>query len=238
MNGLSAELYNLDELIRSNPSPACDVLICPPATLLERMSRRIAGSAFALGGQDCHVAVRGAYTGDVSANMLADAGAEYVILGHSERRAAYSETDTLIQSKAVAAHAAGLVAIICVGETLEQRERGETLDIIGGQIEGSVPRGGDCGKVVVAYEPVWAIGTGRIPTLAQIVEVHDFLRTDLTSAFGSNAEEIRLLYGGSVKPSNAGEIFGVPNVDGALVGGASLNPSDFSSIVSALEAAP
>ncbi len=238
MNGLSVDLAKFDELVETHANPKCEILVCPPATLLERMTRRAMRSVIALGGQDCHVADKGAFTGDLSADMLADAGAKYVIVGHSERRAAYGESDSLVQSKAIAADAAGLTAIICVGETLEQRERGETLDVIGAQLAGSVPSGSNERTVVVAYEPVWAIGTGRIPTLSQIAEVHDFIRARLQSRFEHNANGIRLLYGGSVKPSNAAEIFGVSNVDGALVGGASLNPADFSGIISALEAAP
>ncbi len=237
MNGLSIDLAKMHELADSHADPACDILVCPPATLLERLSRLLAGSAIALGGQDCHTAAKGAHTGDLSAEMLADAGATYVIVGHSERRAAYGETDGLVRSKATAANAAGLVAIICVGETLEQRTRGETLDVIAAQLDGSVPDGADERSVVVAYEPVWAIGTGETPTLTRISEVHDSMRAGLRNRFGPDAEGIRLLYGGSVKPSNAGEIFGVSNVDGALVGGASLNPVDFSAIVSALQAA-
>ncbi len=238
MNGLSADLAKLRQLIDTHPSPACEVLVCPPATLLDRVRAFTADRAIALGGQDCHFAVNGAHTGDISARMLADAGAEYVILGHSERRAAHGETDKLVKSKSLAVNAAGLVAVICVGETLEQRESGRTLEVIGAQIIGSVPEEADADAIVIAYEPVWAIGTGRTPTLAQIAEVHDFIRAQLRMHHDRCAADgVRLLYGGSVKPSNADGIFGVSNVDGALVGGASLDPTDFSAIVSALEAA-
>ncbi len=238
MNGLSSNIDGLNELADAHMDPVCDILICPPTTLLERFSQRVAGSAITLGGQDCHFSANGAHTGDVSADMLADAGATYVIVGHSERRAAYRETDEIVRSKAVAANAAGLTAVICVGETLEQRENCETLNVIGAQLGGSVPDQAEGRVTVVAYEPVWAIGTGKIPTLEQIAEVHDFMRAQLQDRFGPDASEIRLLYGGSVKPTNAGDIFSVSNVDGALVGGASLIPTDFSGIVSALEAAP
>ncbi len=238
MNGLSNDLYKLNELIANHSSPACDVVICPPATLLEPMHRLAAGSAIALGGQDCHAAVNGAHTGEVSAYMLADAGAEYVILGHSERRAAYGESDSLIQSKASTANSAGLVTIICVGETLHQRENGETLEIIGSQLSGSLPGETNSQSVVVAYEPVWAIGTGTIPSMGQIAEVHNYMRSQIQSSFGPDADGVRLLYGGSVNPSNAGEIFSVANVDGALVGGASLKPADFGGIIAALESLP
>ena len=235
MNGLSTDLSKLDELIANHPEPACEVLICPPATLLEPMRRLTAGSAIALGGQNCHAEVTGAHTGEVSAQMLADAGAEFVILGHSERRAAHGESDSLVQAKATTAYAAGLVSVICVGETLDQRERGETLQIVGSQLSGSLPANTNGRSVVVAYEPVWAIGTGRVPTMGQIAEVHDYMRSQLMDRFGSDADGVRLLYGGSVNPSNAKEIFSVANVDGALVGGASLNPADFGAIIKALE---
>lgn len=237
MNGLSADLAKLRQLIDTYPNPGCEVLVCPPATLLDRVRALTADKTIALGGQDCHFAVNGAHTGDISARMLADAGAEYIILGHSERRTAYGETDALVKSKSSAAIAAGLVAVICVGETLEQRKGGGTLEVIGEQIIGSVPEGASEDAIVIAYEPIWAIGTGRTPTLAQIAEVHDFIRAQLRMRDdGFAADGVRLLYGGSVKPSNAEEIFSVSNVDGALVGGASLDPTDFGAIVSALEA--
>jgi triosephosphate isomerase len=233
MNGLTAALAEVHALI-ALPA-ACEVLLCPPATLLAQMAYAARGSALALGGQDCHQAEAGAHTGDISAAMLRDAGASYVILGHSERRAYHGETDALIKSKAAAALAAGLTPIICIGETLAQRDAGDTLAVIGGQLDGSLPE--DAPNLVVAYEPVWAIGTGRTPTLAQIAEVHAFLRDRLETLIGAKASGIRILYGGSVKPSNAAEIFAVPDVDGALVGGASLKAADFSAIITALSAA-
>jgi triosephosphate isomerase len=236
MNGISADLGEVRRLIDMNPSPGCDVLLCPPATLLSGMAAVAAGRIF-LGGQDCHPKPSGAHTGDISAGMLADAGASHVILGHSERRADHGETDTLVRAKADSARAAGLVAIICVGETEAQRDAGETLEVIGRQLAGSVPDEATPATVVIAYEPVWAIGTGRTPTLPEIAEVHADIRARLTARFGEGAAGYRLLYGGSVKSSNAADIFALPNVDGALVGGASLKASDFGAIIAALEAA-
>ncbi len=236
MNGLKADLHEVAALIAAHPTPKCDVLLCPPATLLAAMSMTAAGR-IAVGGQDCHMAASGAHTGDVSAQMLADAGAQYVILGHSERRADYGESDEIVLAKAQAAQAADLTAVICVGETEGERDAGATLEIIGRQLAGSTPEGATGANTVIAYEPVWAIGTGRTPTLEQIAEVHDFLRARLIERFGAEGETIRLLYGGSVKPSNATEIFAVSNVDGALVGGASLKASDFGAIIAALDAA-
>ena len=237
MHGLSAALAEVTALIAAQADPACEMLLCPPATLLAQMTWAARGSALVIGGQDCHQDAGGAHTGDVSAAMLKDAGASYVILGHSERRADHGETDALVKAKAEAALAAGLVAITCVGETLAMRDAGRTLDVVGGQIAGSLPAGATAANLVIAYEPVWAIGTGRTPTIAQIAEVHAFLRARLTAMMGAEASGVRILYGGSVKPSNAGEIFAVPHVDGALVGGASLKASDFSAIVAALCAA-
>jgi triosephosphate isomerase len=235
MNGTKAALAEVQALIAAHPAPACDMLLCPPATLIAAMAA-IAGPGLAVGGQDCHASPSGAHTGDISAAMLRDAGATYVILGHSERRADHGEGDALVLAKADAAIAAGLVAIVCVGETEAQRDAGTTLDVIGAQLDGSVPATATAATLVVAYEPVWAIGTGRTPTLAQIAEVHGFLRARLTARIGAHASGVRLLYGGSVKPSNAVEIFAVPDVDGALVGGASLKAADFGAIVAALGA--
>ena len=186
-------------------------------------------------GKDCHAALSGAHTGDISAEMLLDAGARAVILGHSERRADHGETSEDVRAKAQAAQAAGLTTIICVGESLAQREAGRTLDIIGAQVSVSLPETATAENCVIAYEPCWAIGTGLTPTLDQIAEVHAFMRTALAARF-ADAPHMRLLYGGSVKPGNAGGIFAVSDVDGALVGGASLNAADFSPIISALEA--
>ncbi|SDC96380.1 triose-phosphate isomerase [Ruegeria marina] len=236
MNGTGAALEALKAIANAHPDPAVDILICPPATLLSRAADTLSGSAVALGGQDCHAEPSGAHTGDISAAMLADAGASAVILGHSERRADHGETDARICAKTRAAIDAGLVAVVCIGETLHQREAGRTLEIVSGQLAGSLPDGITGNEVVVAYEPVWAIGTGKVPTLEQIAEVHEALRAQLLGRYGSETgHAIRLLYGGSVKPANAAEIFAVPNVDGALVGGASLVAADFSPIVKALE---
>ncbi len=234
MNGLAESLTEIDALAEAHPTPGCEVLICPPATLLSRLTERADGTPIKIGGQDCHIETSGAHTGDISAEMLADAGAAYVIVGHSERRADHGENDTIVCAKAAAAWRAGLTAIICVGETLTQREAGQTLQIVDGQLLGSVPDGATAANTVIAYEPVWAIGTGKVPTLNEIAEVHDDMRARLTDRFGDEATGMRLLYGGSVKPSNAAEIFGVSNVDGALVGGASLKAEDFGGIVAAL----
>lgn len=234
MNGTAPDLAEIAALVAAHPAPAVDVLICPPATLIDRM-RAVAGPVH-LGGQDCHARPSGAHTGDISAAMLADAGASHVILGHSERRADHGETDADVAAKVAAAWAAGLVAVICVGETEAQRDAGITLDVIGAQLAGSVPDGASAARTVIAYEPVWAIGTGRTPTLAEIAEVHDHMRATLAARF-ADADGMALLYGGSVKPGNAAEIFAVSNVDGALVGGASLKASDFGAIVAALSAA-
>jgi triosephosphate isomerase len=239
MNGTGEALAELEAMAGSHPAPkGTDILICPPATLLYRAAQVAKGTTITVGGQDCHTAASGAHTGDLSAEMLVDAGATAVILGHSERRADHAETDADVRAKTEAAIAAGLTAIVCIGETLAEREGGETLSVVGEQLAGSLPDGVTGATLVVAYEPVWAIGTGKVPTLEQIAEVHDFLRAELTSRFGAQlADGIRLLYGGSVKPGNAAEIFAVSNVDGALVGGASLTAADFSPIIAALEAA-
>ena len=234
MNGGSAEMAEMVALIAAHPAPSVDLLLCPPATLLAQMNWAKKQHPLALGGQDCHPNPKGAHTGDISAAMLADAGATHVILGHSERRADHAETDALVLAKALAAYAAGLTAVICIGETLGQREAGETLTVIGTQLAGSTPDSATGATTVIAYEPVWAIGTGKIPTLAQIADVHGFIRAALTRRFGPDGANFRILYGGSVKPANAAEIFAVPDVDGALVGGASLKAGDFSPIIAAL----
>jgi triosephosphate isomerase len=239
MNGLAADLAEVEALIAAHPAPACDVLLCPPATLIAQMAWRIGHlkGAVMVGGQDCHPAPSGAHTGDIAAAMLRDAGASHVILGHSERRADHGETDALVQDKAQTALDAGLSAIVCIGETEAERDLGRTLEVVRSQLDGSLPPGAAPDRVVVAYEPVWAIGTGRTPTLAEIAEVHADLRARLTARFGADGGAFRLLYGGSVKPANAAEIFALPNVDGALVGGASLKAADFGAIVAALCAA-
>ena len=237
MNGTGGSLAEVAALLSAHPAPACDMLLCPPATLVARMADLARGTALHVGGQDCHAKAAGAHTGDVSAAMLVDAGASHVILGHSERRTDHGETDAQVLAKAIAAQAAGLIAVVCLGETEAERDAGKTLDVIGTQLVGSVPDASTAANLVIAYEPVWAIGTGRTPTIAEIAEVHAFIRTRLTAKIGAEAAGVRLLYGGSVKPSNATEIFAVPHVDGALVGGASLKAVDFGAIVAALAAA-
>ena len=237
MNGTAASLAEVTALIATHPAPACEMLLCPPATLLAQMNYVARGSNLKIGGQDCHTKASGAHTGDISAAMLKDAGATFVILGHSERRADHGETSALVKAKAEAALAANLIAIVCLGETEAQRDAGETLDLCGAQLHGSLPSGASAANLVVAYEPVWAIGTGRTPTIPQIAEVHAYLRAELVKALGEDGRGIRILYGGSVKPSNAVEIFAVKDVDGALVGGASLKAADFGAIVAALSVA-
>ena len=234
MNGTTAALAEVEALIAGLSAPECEVLLCPPATLIARMAEVAKGSALKVGGQDCHAGASGAHTGDISAGMLADAGASHVILGHSERRADHGETDNAVCAKAEATRAAGLVALICVGETEAERDAGRELDVIGAQLAGSVPDTANGADTVIAYEPVWAIGSGRTPTEEQIAAVHRFLRAALEARFGESGLSFRLLYGGSVKPANAARIFAIPDVDGALVGGASLKATDFGAIISAL----
>ena len=218
MNGLKASLSELEALIAA-PAPAgCELLVCPPATLIAAFAARAAGSHVTIGGQDCHWQVSGAHTGDLSAEMLADAGAGHIIVGHSERRTDHGETDAIVNAKAAAVARAGLTPILCIGETLAQREAGETLAVIRRQLAGSVPEG--LAALVIAYEPVWAIGTGLTPTVAQVAEVHAAIRAVVGAG-------VKIVYGGSVKPSNAAELLAVPHVDGALVGGASLKAADF-----------
>lgn len=235
MNGMQADLTQIDALA-AMAAPSCEVLICPPATLLAPMAAQARDSHVGIGGQDCHAEDKGAHTGDIAAPALADAGAVAVILGHSERRADHGETDAEIAAKARAAHRAGLTAIICLGETGAQRDSGATLDVVGGQLAGSLPDGANAANTVIAYEPVWAIGTGRTPDAEQIAEVHAFLRAHLRTAL-PDGDQVRLLYGGSVNAGNAGEIFAIANVDGALVGGASLKADDFMPIITALDRA-
>ena len=236
MNGTLASLEEIDRLKDhlKDADPACDVMICPPFTLLFPMSERLGDSRIAMGGQDCHWEVSGAHTGDVAAEMIAETGAAACIVGHSERRADHGETDEIVNHKAAAAHRAGLVAIICIGETIEEREAGRTLDVISTQLKGSVPSGSNAANTIIAYEPVWAIGTGHTPTTEQVAEVHAHIRKELAGIVGAEeAEGMRILYGGSVKPANAAELMGVENVNGALVGGASLKADDFFGIIKA-----
>lgn len=237
MNGLRGSVDELRSITAQAAAlPGCDLLVCPPATLIMHFAEIAKGSSVRIGGQDCHPDAAGAFTGDLSAEMLADAGASAVIVGHSERRIYHGERDRLVQSKAQAAHRAGLTAIICIGETRAQRDAGETLAIIGSQLESSLPEQSTATSVVVAYEPVWAIGTGLTPTPSDVREVHAFIRGLLAERFADQGRAIRILYGGSVKPSNAGELLGIDEVDGALVGGASLKASDFLGIARASEA--
>jgi len=228
MNGLKPAASELGKIVQGATAlPNVDLLVCPPATLVMMFASATHGSSVAIGAQDCHADASGAFTGDISAEMLADAGATAVIVGHSERRTYHHETDSMVRAKALAAWRAGLTAIVCVGETKEQRTSGQTLDVVGSQLAGSLPGSVVSEGLVVAYEPVWAIGTGLTPTAADVAEVHGFIRERLVKRFGATGEEIRVLYGGSVKPSNAHELLAVPNVDGALVGGASLKADDF-----------
>lgn len=209
-----------------------EMLLCPPALLLGAVRASIGDSGISLGGQDSHAAEQGAHTGDTSAAMLHDAGCAYVIVGHSERRADHDEDDATVNAKASAAQTSGLVPVICIGETLEEREAGRAVEVVTGQLRGSIPEGSSAATMVVAYEPVWAIGTGRTPTLDDISEVHDAIRSALKGV-SSDFESVRILYGGSVKPENASEILAVANVNGALVGGASLKSDDFWAIAEA-----
>src|SRR4051795_7086052 len=232
MNGLKSALGEFEAMIAGAGALAgkADLLVCPPATLIAGFADKALGSKLAVGAQDCHPKASGAHTGDLSAEMLADAGASFVIVGHSERRADHGETDAMVRQKAEAAWRAGLIAIVCIGETRVQRDAGQTLDICGGQLGGSLPDGATAANLVVAYEPVWAIGTGLTPTVKDIKQVHQFIRDKLIARFKHEGTTIRILYGGSVKPSNAAELMAVANVNGALVGGASLKAADFLAI--------
>ncbi len=236
MNGLKASISEITALKErlAGMTPACDVMICPPATLVTTMADVVAGSAIQVGGQDCHTAISGAHTGDISAAMLLDAGATAVIVGHSERRADHGETSAIVKAKAEAAIGQGLVAIVCLGETLAEREASNTLSVVHRQLTGSLPDGAIGANTIIAYEPVWAIGSGLTPTTDQVAEVHQAIRAGLSGL--TSAEEahlFRILYGGSVKPSNAAELMAIDNVDGALVGGASLKADDFAGIIAA-----
>lgn len=234
MNGLRASAAELGKIVQgAGALPNADLLVCPPATLLMMFVSAAHGSGVAIGAQDCRAEPSGAFTGDISAEMLTDAGATAVIVGHSERRTYHSETDSMVRAKALAAWRAGLTAIVCIGETKDQRAGGQTLDVVGAQLSGSLPNSVIAEGLVVAYEPVWAIGTGLTPTPADVAGVHGFIRQQLAARFGETGEEIRLLYGGSVKPSNAAELLRIDNVDGALVGGASLRGEDFLGIARA-----
>jgi triosephosphate isomerase len=233
MNGLRSSMPEFEAMLAGAPkvSGTADLLICPPATLIAAFAAKLTGTkGVAIGGQDCHPKASGAHTGDISAEMLADAGATAVIVGHSERRADHGEGDNLVRQKAEAAWRAGLTAIVCIGETQNQRDTGQTLDICRGQLQGSLPDGSRADNMVVAYEPVWAIGTGLTPTAIDVEHIHQFIRETLSARFSGEGAGMRILYGGSVKPSNAKELMAVANVNGALVGGASLKAADFLAI--------
>jgi triosephosphate isomerase len=217
---------------------ACELLVCPPATILRAVADAVGGSPVGVGAQDCHEAASGAYTGDISAAMVADAGARYVILGHSERRHGLGESDARVRAKTEAAHGAGLVAILCIGETEAERDSGKTLDVLSAQLDGSLPRGEGgfaigAADTVIAYEPVWAIGTGRTPTVAEVDAAHAHIRAHLAANMAGDAGAVRLLYGGSMKPENAAELLSVTDVNGGLIGGASLAAASFLAIAGA-----
>jgi|SRR5947209_2761274 len=236
MNGLKSSSAEFEAMLAgaSDLAGKVDVLVCPPATLVAEFAEKARRSkALAVGAQDCHPKLSGAHTGDISAEMLADAGARAIIVGHSERRVDHGETDDLVRHKAEAAWRAGLTAVVCIGETQHQRDQGQTLDICGGQLGLSLPDGGRPDNLVVAYEPVWAIGTGLTPTVRDVEQIHLFIRNMLVSRFKGPGANIRILYGGSVKPSNARELMTIANVNGALVGGASLKAADFLAIAHA-----
>ncbi len=236
MNGLKASLGELEAVIEGFDAALqeqADAMICPPATLVALFADKASGSAVQIGGQDCHEAVSGAHTGDIAAEMLADAGADAVIVGHSERRADHRERSAKVCEKVAAAKRAGLVAIACVGETFDERDAGETLDVVGEQIARSVPADMTANELIIAYEPVWAIGSGLTPTPENVAEVHTFIREKLVAMYGDEGAKMRILYGGSVKPGNAATLMAVANVDGGLVGGASLKASDFLGILAA-----
>ncbi|SIS39645.1 triose-phosphate isomerase [Insolitispirillum peregrinum] len=240
MNGLKADAEllagGLASRYKALQKPAFDMLLCPPATLVSVVAGHIAGSGLVLGGQDCHASEKGAHTGDISAWMLRDLGCGYVIVGHSERRADHRESNAVVKDKAQAAQAAGLIAVICIGETEGERDRGEALSVVSEQIRGSLPAGATAQNTVLAYEPVWAIGTGRTPTPDDVAEIHAEARKVANQVMGGGGESLRILYGGSVKPSNAVDFLGLTDVDGALVGGASLKVDDFWAIAQACDA--
>ena len=229
MNGFAASRSELAKILSgaAELKGKCELMVCPPATLIRDFATAAQGSGVLIGGQDCHTEPSGAHTGDISAEMLADAGAGAVIVGHSERRTDHHETDAMVRAKAQAAFRAGLTAIVCVGEQCAQRDAGKTLAVVGTQLQGSLPDGATAAQLVIAYEPVWAIGSGLTPTPADVAEVHAFIRKRLGERFSAAGGRIRILYGGSVKPSNAGELLTIADVNGALVGGASLKAADF-----------
>jgi triosephosphate isomerase len=234
MNGtrraVATYFATLRRLLDDAGSRRCDIAVCPPATLIQASAEAASGTAIMIGGQDCHTMASGAHTGDIAAEMIRDVGGRLVIVGHSERRADHGETDALVREKAAAAHRAGLVAVICVGETEAERDAGRTLTVVGEQVVGSVPQDGSAGNVLIAYEPVWAIGSGRTPAAVEIEAVHGCVREVLRNLM-ADGDGVRILYGGSVKPGNAAEVLAIGDVDGALVGGASLDAGDFFAII-------
>jgi triosephosphate isomerase len=233
MNGTRQSLDQIKAIgdgVKGPVSEKVEALICPPATLLYVATALCTDNPLAIGAQDCHQNVSGAHTGDISAEMIADCFGTYVIVGHSERRTDHAESDALVRAKAEAAHAAELTAIICIGETADERKSAQTLDVLKRQLAGSAPDGATASNTVIAYEPVWAIGSGLTPTVADVEEAHAFMRRELVERFGDQGRSMRILYGGSVKPSNAKELMAVANVDGALIGGASLKADDFLAI--------
>lgn len=238
MNGLSADLAEAIRVCAEIGAAEfrAEVMICPPATLVGQLAGIAHGSRLEVGGQDCHWLAAGAQTGEISAEMLRDVGAVAVIVGHSERRAEHGELDRMVKAKAGAAHRAGLTAIVCIGETAGERRAGLTLHVVGRQLAASLPDIASAANTVIAYEPVWAIGTGLTPTAADVAEVHGFIRAQLSQRFGGEGERMRILYGGSVKPANAKQLMATDNVDGALVGGASLKADDFLGIIRAYRA--
>jgi triosephosphate isomerase len=242
MNGLMASLGVLEEIIagtralgKTSAQNAVDMMVCPPATLIASFAAAARGTPVTIGGQDCHALEAGAYTGDISAEMLRNAGAQAVIVGHSERRQYHGETDAAVRAKVLAAHRAGLLAIVCIGETRAERDSGRARDVVGRQLDGSLPDTAEipAGSIVIAYEPVWAIGTGLTPTATDVGEMHGFVRQWLTSRYGEAGAGVRILYGGSVKPSNAKALLVGDNVNGTLVGGASLHADEFLAIAAA-----
>src|SRR5476649_2320952 len=239
MNGLKASAAELGKIMQGAGDlwTKVDLMICPPATLTMTFAHVALGSKIEIGGQDCHAEPSGAFTGDISAEMLADLGAKAVIVGHSERRILHKETDAEVRAKALAAWRAGLTAIVCIGETRAEREAGQTLDVLGRQLDGSLPDGITAASLVVAYEPVWAIGTGLTPTVADVAQAHEFIRKRMETRFGTEGGRVRILYGGSVKPANAKELLTIANVNGALVGGASLKAADFLGIAAVYRSA-
>ena len=230
MNGLAVCEGELSKIVNGAAGIKATLMVCPPATLIANFAAAARGSAVVIGGQDCHAEASGAHTGDIAAEMLKDAGAVAVIVGHSERRTDHHETDAQVRAKAMAAHRAGLMAIVCIGEQRAERDAGQTLAVLGRQLDGSLPDSATGADLVVAYEPVWAIGSGLTPTAADVAEAHAFIRQKLSERYGGEGGKVRILYGGSVKPANAREFMTVRHVNGALVGGASLKAADFLAI--------